>query len=109
MGNTNSAWRVLLLLLPFTKLINRMEGTQLIATKELHGFMQCFLQAFQQFAITAVASNTATIAIMMNVLNGIITPSLLPTALYASTISCSCYFALPAGTPPECNRLRIDM
>jgi sodium-dependent dicarboxylate transporter 2/3/5 len=76
-------------------------GVQLLAIKELNGFMQVLLASVATVAITAVASNTATIAIMMNVLKGIITPALLPTALYASTISCSCDFALPAGTPPN--------
>ncbi|MEI8135631.1 MAG: DASS family sodium-coupled anion symporter [bacterium] len=76
-------------------------GVQLLAIKELSGFVQVLLASVATVAITAVASNTATIAIMMNVLKGIITPALLPTALYASTISCSCDFALPAGTPPN--------
>ncbi len=76
-------------------------GTQLLGIKELSGFIQILLASLATVAITAVASNTATIAIMMNILKGIIAPALLPTALYAATISSSCDFALPAGTPPN--------
>jgi sodium-dependent dicarboxylate transporter 2/3/5 len=61
------------------------------------------LPLLQQLAVTsastvllsAVASNTATISVMLNVL-----PRSLPV-LSAATIAASCDFALPAGTPPN--------
>ena len=46
-------------------------------------------------ALSAVASNTATINVMLNVL-----PAKLPL-LFASAIAASCDFMLPAGTPPN--------
>ncbi|MCC6522785.1 MAG: DASS family sodium-coupled anion symporter [Polyangiaceae bacterium] len=46
-------------------------------------------------ALTALASNTATINVALNVL-----PPALPV-LAASTLAASCDFALPAGTPPN--------
>jgi sodium-dependent dicarboxylate transporter 2/3/5 len=51
--------------------------------------------------ISAVASNTATITIMLVVLRDAVAPGILPTVLFASTIAASCDFALPAGTPPN--------
>jgi sodium-dependent dicarboxylate transporter 2/3/5 len=48
-----------------------------------------------------VASNTATTAIMLVVLNQAVAPAHSPTVLFASTLAASCDFALPAGTPPN--------
>jgi sodium-dependent dicarboxylate transporter 2/3/5 len=45
--------------------------------------------------LSAFASNTATLSVMLNVL-----PPALPV-LSAATIAASCDFALPAGTPPN--------
>jgi sodium-dependent dicarboxylate transporter 2/3/5 len=52
-------------------------------------------------ALSAVASNTSTIAVMLVVLRDAVSPELLPTVLFAATIAASCDFALPAGTPPN--------
>ena len=52
-------------------------------------------------ALSAVASNTATIAIMLVVLNDAVAAPLAPTMLFAATVAASCDFALPAGTPPN--------
>jgi sodium-dependent dicarboxylate transporter 2/3/5 len=51
--------------------------------------------------ISALASNTATIAVMLNVLNEAAAPALATTVLFAATLASSCDFALPAGTPPN--------
>jgi solute carrier family 13 (sodium-dependent dicarboxylate transporter), member 2/3/5 len=76
-------------------------GQKLVLMRELDSFYQVLLASVATVSISAVASNTATIAIMLNVLRGIVAPSLLPTTLFAATIASSCDFALPAGTPPN--------
>jgi sodium-dependent dicarboxylate transporter 2/3/5 len=52
-------------------------------------------------ALSAVASNVATIAIMLPVLAGAVAPEHAHTVLFGATIAASCDFALPAGTPPN--------
>jgi sodium-dependent dicarboxylate transporter 2/3/5 len=76
-------------------------GSQLAFISAMSEFMQVLLVSLATVGISAVASNTATIAIMLNVLKGVISPTLLPTVLYSATMSSSCDFALPAGTPPN--------
>lgn len=65
------------------------------------GWQQVVLASLMTVALTAVASNTATIAVMLVVLADAVSPQLLPTVLFAATIASSCDFALPAGTPPN--------
>lgn len=75
---------------------------QLAALRDLAPFNQVLLAALATVLISAVASNTATIAVMLVVLkDAVADPELLPTVLLAATISASCDFALPAGTPPN--------
>ncbi len=75
---------------------------QLSAVQGLPPFSQVLLASLVTVAISAVASNTATIAVMLVVLRDVVTlPELLPTVLFAATIAASCDFALPAGTPPN--------
>lgn len=72
--------------------------------ERLRGFpplAQTLLAAVVTVLISAVASNTSTIAVMLNVLASAVTPTQVPTVLFAATISSSCDFALPAGTPPN--------
>ena len=76
-------------------------GQKLVLMRELNDFSQVLLASIATVGISAVASNTATIAIMLNVLRGIVAPAMLPTVLFSATISSSCDFALPAGTPPN--------
>lgn len=76
-------------------------GQKLVLLRELNDFSQVLLASIATVGISAVASNTATIAIMLNVLKGIVAPSLMPTVLFSATIASSCDFALPAGTPPN--------
>ncbi len=64
-------------------------------------FQQVLLASVVTVAISAIASNTATIAIMLVVLRDAAAPEALTTVLFASTIAASCDFALPAGTPPN--------
>lgn len=51
--------------------------------------------------LSAVASNTATIGVMLPVLWGAVAREHAPAVLFAATIASSCDFALPAGTPPN--------
>lgn len=75
---------------------------QLAALRDLEAFYQVLLAALATVLISAVASNTATIAVMLVVLkDAVADPEILPTVLLAATISASCDFALPAGTPPN--------
>jgi sodium-dependent dicarboxylate transporter 2/3/5 len=76
-------------------------GERLAGIRDLNGFVQILLVSLTTVGITAVASNTATMAIMLNILKGVIGHALLPTALYSATMTSSCDFALPAGTPPN--------
>lgn len=74
---------------------------QLAGVRGLPGPAQVLLAALVTVGISAVASNTATIAVMLVVLRDAVAPDLLSTVLFAATIAASCDFALPAGTPPN--------
>ncbi len=70
-------------------------GLQLAAVASLPFFLQLLLTTLATVLLSAVASNTATISLMLNVLPQSI------TLLTVSTFAASCDFALPAGTPPN--------
>jgi sodium-dependent dicarboxylate transporter 2/3/5 len=74
---------------------------QLLAARGLPPFGQVLLASVAVVALSAVASNTATIAVMLVVLKDAVAPELSTTTLFAATIASSCDFALPAGTPPN--------
>jgi len=73
----------------------------LAGVRELPPFVALLLASVTTVGISAVASNTATINVMLNVLHGAVAPSAINTTLFTSTIAASCDFALPAGTPPN--------
>jgi solute carrier family 13 (sodium-dependent dicarboxylate transporter), member 2/3/5 len=76
-------------------------GGTLAGLRDLPPLAQTVLVCLVTVGISAVASNTSTVAVMLNVLASAVTPAQMPTVLFASTISASCDFALPAGTPPN--------
>jgi sodium-dependent dicarboxylate transporter 2/3/5 len=61
----------------------------------LPGFWQIFLASLATVGLSAVASNTGTVSVLLNVL-----PRSLPV-FWAASIGASCDFMLPAGTPPN--------
>ena len=81
--------------------LSRAMAERLHILGDLPPFSQVLLASLVTVAISAVASNTATITIMLVVLRDTVAPGILPTVLFASTIAASCDFALPAGTPPN--------
>jgi sodium-dependent dicarboxylate transporter 2/3/5 len=70
-------------------------AAQLRAVADLPLFWQLGLAALVSVGLSAVASNTATITVMLGVL-----PRNL-AVLFATTVGTSCDFMLPAGTPPN--------
>lgn len=76
-------------------------GKQLYGVRGLEPYWQVALASVSTVGMSAIASNTATIAIMLNVLYEAVSPSIATTALFAATIAASCDFALPVGTPPN--------
>ncbi len=76
-------------------------GDELRALRGAPPFAQVVLASVATVALSAVASNIATIAVMLNVLAESVSPACAVAALFAATIASSCDFALPAGTPPN--------
>ncbi|HEV8630788.1 MAG TPA: DASS family sodium-coupled anion symporter [Thermoanaerobaculia bacterium] len=74
---------------------------RLLVARALPAFEQMLLASVVTVAVSAIASNTATVAIMLVVLREAVAAPLLPTILFAATLAASCDFALPAGTPPN--------
>lgn len=74
---------------------------QLAGVRDLAPFGQVLLATLATVGLSAVASNTSTIAVMLVVLQDAVAPHLRTTTLFAATIASSCDFALPAGTPPN--------
>lgn len=96
-------WPTLLLLGGSFALASGIDGSglsmwmtrQLGGLQSLSPFLQLLAVSLSTVFLSAVASNTATVNVMLNVL-----PTSLP--LYAATtLASSCDFALPAGTPPN--------
>jgi sodium-dependent dicarboxylate transporter 2/3/5 len=76
-------------------------GDELRALRGMPPLAQVVLASLVTVALSAVASNVATIAVMLNVLVESVSPGCALAALFAATIASSCDFALPAGTPPN--------
>lgn len=76
-------------------------GEQLAIIKDLPPLAQVLAATILTVTISAIASNTATTTVMLNVLRTSAVPALLPTLAFASAFAASCDFALPAGTPPN--------
>jgi sodium-dependent dicarboxylate transporter 2/3/5 len=74
---------------------------QLTTLREAPAWTQLLLASAATVALSAVASNVATIAVMLSVLEGSVAPAIATTALFTATMAASCDFALPAGTPPN--------
>lgn len=81
--------------------LSELMSTQLAAVRGLPPFQQVLLASLATVALSAVATNTATIAVMLVVLKDAVAPEVMTTTLFAATIAASCDFALPAGTPPN--------
>jgi sodium-dependent dicarboxylate transporter 2/3/5 len=76
-------------------------GAQLAGIASLPPLAQILLASVATVLLSAVASNTATIAVMLPVLSDAAAPEAMTSVLFAATIAASCDFALPAGTPPN--------
>ncbi len=76
-------------------------GGELARLRDFSPFMQVLLASLATVGLSAVASNTATTSVMLNVLHKAVAPEMSSTVLFSATISASCDFALPAGTPPN--------
>jgi sodium-dependent dicarboxylate transporter 2/3/5 len=96
-------WSTLLLLGGSFAMASGIEGSglsswmarRLAALADLPLLVQIGLARLATVALSAVASNSATLNVMLNVL-----PQT-PGVLSASVIASSCDFMLPAGTPPN--------
>ena len=76
-------------------------GAQLEALRAAPPFAQAVAASAVTVALSAFASNAATVAVMLPVLGGSVAPEHATAILFAAGFSASCDFALPAGTPPN--------
>jgi sodium-dependent dicarboxylate transporter 2/3/5 len=76
-------------------------GTQLAVLRDLPGAAQIALASLAAIGLSAVASNAATVAVLLPILGSSASPEQLHSVLFAATFAASCDFALPAGTPPN--------
>lgn len=76
-------------------------GAQLAGLRESAPLVQMGAASFASVTLSAFASNTATVAVLLPVLAGSVSPEQLNPVLFAAAFAASCDFALPAGTPPN--------
>ncbi|MFN7941342.1 MAG: SLC13 family permease [Thermoanaerobaculia bacterium] len=81
--------------------LSRWLGERLAVVAGMPGLAQALVASLATVALSAVASNTATVAVMLPILRDAASPPMMTTVLVAATIAASCDFALPAGTPPN--------
>jgi sodium-dependent dicarboxylate transporter 2/3/5 len=81
--------------------LGRWLGAGLAVFHDWPPMVQVLAACLGAVSLSAVASNMATTAVMLPVLSGAVAPAHVSTVLFAATISSSCDFALPAGTPPN--------
>jgi sodium-dependent dicarboxylate transporter 2/3/5 len=76
-------------------------GAQLGALRAAPPLAQVGAASLISVALSAFASNTATVAVMLPVLGGTAAVEHADAVLFAAAFAASCDFALPAGTPPN--------
>lgn len=76
-------------------------GTSLVGLRELAPAPQLVLISLVTVALSAFASNAATVAVLLPILATTVAPEQVEPVLFAATFAASCDFALPAGTPPN--------
>jgi sodium-dependent dicarboxylate transporter 2/3/5 len=76
-------------------------GAQLVGLRDSAPLLQITAASFVTVTLSAFASNAATVAVMLPVLAGSVSPEHLGSVLFAAAFAASCDFALPAGTPPN--------
>jgi sodium-dependent dicarboxylate transporter 2/3/5 len=81
--------------------LSRWMGEALGAFRSQGAVVQVAAASFATVGLTAIASNTATVGVMLNVLAGAAAPGNVLPVLSAVALAASCDFALPAGTPPN--------
>jgi sodium-dependent dicarboxylate transporter 2/3/5 len=81
--------------------LSKTMAQALAGLRGLPPFFQVLAASLATVAISAIASNTSTIAVMLVVLSDAVDPAIRNTVLFAATLASSCDFALPAGTPPN--------
>jgi sodium-dependent dicarboxylate transporter 2/3/5 len=81
--------------------LSALIGERLAGLRELRPLAQVVVASLVTVGLSAFASNVATVAVLLPVLGGSVSPGHASTVLFASTVAASCDFALPAGTPPN--------
>ncbi len=81
--------------------LSALMGESLAGVRGLAPFVQTLAASVATVALSAVASNTATTAVMLGVLKDSVSPDHATTVLFTAALASSCDFALPAGTPPN--------
>jgi sodium-dependent dicarboxylate transporter 2/3/5 len=81
--------------------LSQWMGAQLAALSGSPHLFQLGAASLTSVTLSAFASNTATVAVLLPVLAGSVSPEHLSSVLFAAAFAASCDFALPAGTPPN--------